>query len=760
MRKTSPLAVGGFVAGWLGVAAMAEAPTPEQAEFFENKIRPILSNECFKCHSADAKKIKGELRLDSHAAILKGGESGPSVVPGKPEESLVIKAVRYKDEDTAMPPDKRLTDAQIADLEAWVKMGALWPEQGASATLAEKKGYDFAKWRAEHWAFRKVEKLAPPVVKDAAWVRNPVDAFVLARLEAAGLKPSPAAEKHTLIRRAYLDVTGLPPTPDQVEAFFTDTSPDAFAKVVDALLASPQYGERWGRHWLDVARYSDGLGGELDPAALPEAWRYRDWVVAALNRDMPYDQFVRAQIAGDLIPGDADLRVGTGFFAVGPTYVGDGGDPEATAQTRAETLADRVDTFSRAFLGLTVACARCHDHKFDPIPTRDYYAIAGIFNNTATHDIPLAPPKIVAAFESAQKAANEQEKKLKAAEKDKLDTAALKTELERLRKAVPPRFPFAHGLSDSGDKDMPVAIRGDLRKPGENAPRRFLQIVAGENAPHFTTGSGRLQLADAVADPANPLTARVMVNRVWQHHFGQALARTPSNFGVIGEKPTHPELLDWLAATFVEDGWSLKKLHRTILLSATWQMTSRYNAASFAADGDNRLLWRMNPRNAEVESWRDSLLSVTSELDLTLGGAPTDRILESTRRTLYGIVSRNGDRFLSDEFLRMFDFPAPRATSETRSMSTVPQQYLFMMNSAFMTARAKALAERLQREASDDRARIARAYVLLYSRPADPRELELGIAFLAGPANETDPHARWKSYAQVLLSAHEFRQIQ
>ncbi len=744
----------------LGVAAMAEAPTPEQAEFFENKIRPILSNECFKCHSAEAKKIKGELRLDSHAAVLKGGESGPSVVPGKPDESLVIKAVRYKDEDTAMPPDKRLTDAQIADMEAWVRMGSPWPEKGASAAVAEKKGYDFAKWRTDHWAFRKVQKHAPPAVRDAAWIRNPVDAFVLARLEAAGLKPSPPAEKHALIRRAYLDITGLPPTPGQAEAFLADASLDAFEKVVDTLLASPQYGERWGRHWLDVARYSDGLGGALDPAALPEAWRYRDWVVAALNRDMPYDQFVRAQIAGDLISADADSKVGTGFFAVGPTYVGDGGDPEATAQTRAETLADRVDTFSRAFLGLTVACARCHDHKFDPIPTRDYYAIAGVFNNTSTNDIPLASPEVIAAFDSAKKAVKEQEQKLKAAEKDKLDTTELKAELERLRKAVPPAIPRAHGLADSGNKDMPVAIRGDLRKPGENAPRRFLQIVAGENAPLFTEGSGRRQLADAVADPANPLTARVIVNRVWKHHFGNALARTPSNFGVIGDKPTHPELLDWLAATFVEQGWSLKKLHRTILLSATWQMTSRYNAASFAADGDNRLLWRMNPRNAEVESWRDSLLSVTGELDLTLGGPPTDRILETNRRTLYGTVSRNGDRFLSDEFLRMFDFPAPRTTSEARTASTVPQQYLFMMNSSFMTARAKAFAERLAREANDDRARIGRAYILLYSRPADPRETDLGIAFLAGAANDPDPQARWKSYAQVLLSAHEFRQIQ
>ena len=331
--------------------------------------------------------------------------------------------------------------------------------------------------------------------------------------------------------------------------------------------------------------------------------------------------------------------------------------------------------------------------------------------------------------------------------------------MERLRKVAPPIYQRAHMLAESGSKDMAVAIRGDLRKPGEPAPRRFLQIIAGENAPLFNEGSGRRQLADAVVDPANPLTARVIVNRVWKHHFGQALARTPSNFGVIGEKPTHPELLDWLAATFVENGWSLKKLHRMILLSATWQMSSRYDADAFAKDGENRLLWRMNPRKLEVESWRDSLLAVTGELDPALGGPPTDAIMESKRRTLYGSVSRNGDHYKSDEFLRLFDFPAPRATSEARTVSTVPQQYLFMLNSSFMTARAKALAERLAHESADDRARIERAYQLLYARPPEPGETDLALAFLADTASG-EPGARWQSYAQVLLSAHEFRQIQ
>jgi len=737
--------------------------SPERIEFFENRIRPILANECYDCHSSGAKKLKGDLHLDTRAGLLKGGDTGPAIVPGQPDESLLIKAVRYQDEDIAMPPKKRLPEAQVADLEAWVRMGSPWPEPdgAASPVKGENKGYDWAKFRAEHWAFRKVVKTEPPKVKNASWVRSPIDRYVLARLQAAGLKPSPPAEKSVLLRRAYLDLTGLPPTPEEVAAFLADKSPGAFARVVDALLASPQYGERWGRHWLDVARYSDGLGGFLDAEELPEAWRYRDWVVAALNRDLPYDQFVRAQIAGDLLSDDRDLAIATGFFAVGPTYISDGGDPEATAQARAETLADRVDTFSRAFLGLTVACARCHDHKFDPITARDYYALAGVFDNSKAglHSIVLR--EVVAAFDAAQKAIQNQEKMIKAAgtnDATKSQVPELKAELERLKKAAPPAYPKAHMLADHGNKDMPVAIRGDLRKPGEPAPRRFLQIVAGENASLFKDGSGRRQLADAVADPSNALTARVIVNRVWQQHFGQGLARTPSNFGVIGEKPTHPELLDWLAATFVEQGWSLKKLHRLILLSSTWQMSSRYRADAFAKDGENRLLWRMNPRRLEVESWRDSLLAVTGELERALGGPPTEKILESNRRTLYGKVSRNGDRFLSDEFLRLFDFPAPRVTSEQRTTSTVPQQHLFLMNSAFMTARAKALAARLQRESGDDRARIARACQLLYSRPPTADETDLGLAFLAAAAGTTV--LGWESYARALLSAHEFGQIQ
>jgi mono/diheme cytochrome c family protein len=746
----------------LGADLASGGPSAEQLEFVENRIRPIFVNECYECHSNDSKKLKGDLRLDSLADMLKGGESGAVLIPGKPDESPLIRAVRYKDEDTAMPPRKRLTDAQVADLETWVRIGAPWPEKTSGLTTAAgKAGYDWNRFRTEHWAFRRMILPKLPTVSDAGWVRNPIDRFVLSRLDAAGLKPAPPAEPYILIRRAYLDLTGLPPTPEEIAGFLRDPSQAAFARIVDSLLASPLYGERWGRHWLDVARYSDGLGGFLDAEALPEAWRYRDWVVAALNSDMPYDQFVRAQIAGDLLSDERELAVATGFFAVGPTYVSDGGDPEATAQAQAETLADRVDTFSRAFLGLTVACARCHDHKFDPITARDYYALAGVFNNSKAGLAALGSRSAVAAFDEAQKAIQKQEEKIKAAGTNapKQQALELQAELEHRRMALPPVPPKAHLIWDTGSSDMAVALRGDLRKPGEPAPRRFLQIIAGDNAPLFNEGSGRRQLADAVVDSANPLTARVIVNRIWKHHFGQALARTPSNFGVIGEKPTHPELLDWLAASLVENSWSLKKLHRTILLSATWQMSSRYDRNAFAVDGENRLLWRMNPRQLEVEAWRDSLLAVTGELDRSIGGPPTERLLESNRRTLYGTISRNGDRFASDEFLRLFDFPAPRSTSEQRSASTVPQQHLFMMNSAFMSARAKALAARLLTESIEDRVRIERGYQLLYSRPPNPEELELGLAFL-GKSKGDKSLLQWEFYVQVLLSAHEFRQVQ
>ena len=767
-----------LLAGSIGIALSGPAAA-EQVEFFENKVRPLLVEHCYSCHSAEAEakgKLKAGLRMDSLEGLKKGGDSGPALTPGDPAKSLIVEAVNYRNEDMAMPPKAKLDDAQIQILTEWVQMGAPWP--GRDAAVAGPHGgepYDWAKFRTGHWAFRPVVKSSQPEVTDAAWIQNEVDRFVLARLEAAGLKPNAPAERHLLIRRAFLDLTGLPPSPEQVAAFLADESPEAFAKVVDPLLASPHYGERWARHWLDVARYSDGHGGFGDDRALPNAWRYRDWVVAAFNTDMPYDQFVTRQIAGDALKENPD-PVATGFFVVGPTYKDDGGDPEAKAVFEAETLSDRVDTFSRAFLGLTAACARCHDHKFDPITTKDYYAIAGVFLNTGQREHPVSPKAEVEAFEAAQAAIREQDQRFNdfvhaaakrlekkpdeveavLEEESKRELAALLARLEELKKSAPPSYQTAHCLQESGNADMAVALRGDLRKPGEMVKRRFLEIIAGKEPPPFTEGSGRLELARSVVAANNPLTARVIVNRVWGWHFGEPLVRTPSNFGMLGEKPTHPELLDWLAADFMEHGWSLKRLHRQILLSSTWQMSSRFNKEKFTKDGDNRLLWRMNPRKLEAEAWRDSLLAITGELEREPGGPSSEAIWNSKRRTLYIKISRSGDVFESDGFLRLFDLPSPAATSEKRVTTTVPQQYLFMMNSAFMMARSEALGNWMREQPGELPQQLHATYLRLYSRAPEPSEIELGSQWL-GTISEPE---RWHRYAQVLLSAHELIQIQ
>jgi cytochrome c553 len=750
------LAIFAFVLSLALRAGAAEA-SAEQVEFFETKIRPVLAQHCYSCHSADAKKLKAGLRLDDPAALLKGGESGAAVVPGNPEQSLLNQAIGYHDPSTAMPPKEKLGDRVIADFEQWVKMGVPWPKHDAPVETA-KREWNWPELQRSHWAFQPMQKPEPPAVKDEAWPRSELDRFVLAKLEAAGLSPAPPADRRTLLRRARYDLIGLPPTPEEVEAFANDPDPNAFATVVERLLASPQYGERWARHWLDVARYSDGLGGFLDGSALKrDAWRYRDWVVGALNRDLPFDRFIKAQLAGDLLDGGADT-VATGFLALGPTYQSDGGTEEGKAVAESETLDDRVDTVARGLLGLTAACARCHDHKFDPIPQQDYYSLAGVFKNTRNEDKPLpgTPKEVIDKYNAAQKEIADLQKKIGAVKKDRsqltdeerAQLAAQKAELETLKKNAPEQYPAMHVVAEAGSADMPVALRGNLLKPGEMAPRRFLHIVAGPTPALFTRGSGRVELAEAIVHPENPLTARVMVNRVWMRHFGKALVRTPDNFGKVGEQPTHPELLDWLARRFIASGWSLKQLHRTIMLSAAYQMSSRMDQRSFAQDGDNRLLWRMEPRRLDVEAWRDGLLAVTHDLDRTIGGPPTQSLLESPRRTLYSIVSRNGDKFQSDDFLRLFDFPSARATSAERHTSIVPQQFLFMANSPFMAKRADGLARRLEAEAPDEVSRIARAYRLLFYREPSADEARLGASFLQG--------ATLAEYAQVLLSSNEF----
>jgi len=757
----------------------ANTPSPEQAEFFEAKIRPLLANNCYGCHSqkADSKgKLKAGLYLDSYKGLINGGDSGSALVPGEPDQSRIVEAVLYRNEDMAMPPKGKLSLENIELIKKWVQMGAPWPGSENEIANAPDKGnepYDWDKFRNEHWAFKQITNPTPPHSDDDTWSNTPIDKFIYSELKNNDLLPNGPATPQNLIRRAYLNLIGIPPTPQQVNSFLNDTDPDAFSKVIDQLLESKHYGERWARHWLDVARYSDGHGGFGDNKALPNAWRFRDWVVNAFNSDMPYNMFVKKQIAGDLI-GDKD-PVPTGFFVVGPTYNSDGGDPEAKAQALAETLSDRVDTFSRAFLGLTAACARCHNHKFDPITTHDYYSLAGIFKNTRNVDAPVGDKNQIETHNSWKRAIDELNKSVnqfldseskrlsinrkevekKLPEESKIKLSGIRAEIEQLKKSEPPKPPNAHVLSESGNADMHIALRGDLRKKGEIAPRRFIEIIGGKERKKYTQGSGRIELSESVISSDNPLTARVMVNRIWGWHFGHGLVRTPSNFGTIGEKPSHPLLLDWLAHNFIKQGWSMKALHKMILMSSTWQMSSTYINEKFDKDGDNKLLWRFSPRKLEVESWRDTLLYVTGELDPKIGGAPDGEILNSKRRTLYATISRTGDRFQSDAFLRLFDFPAAVSTSPKRSTSVVPQQYLFMMNSPFMSQRSKNLGKQLFESPNNTQTTIESAYQRLYSRLPEQEERELANKWLG----ENPTQKNWELYAQVLLSAHELIQV-
>ncbi|MBC8003113.1 MAG: PSD1 domain-containing protein, partial [Opitutaceae bacterium] len=654
--------------------------TASQTQFFESKIRPILVNKCYKCHSAEAIKVKGGLMLDSRDGLLKGGDSGPAIVAGNPEKSLLIKAVRYLDSDLQMPPKgEKLSDTEIADLTTWIQMGAPDPRTGK---VIAKKGDG-----KDHWSFQPVKKPSVPDVKDKSWGATPVDAFILTSLEAKGMKPSPPADKRVLIRRAYYDLIGLPPSPEEIQTFLNDSSPNALEKVIDGLLASPRYGERWGRHWLDVARYSDTKGEvkrQRETPLYPFAWTYRDYVIKAFNDDKPYDRFILEQIAADRLPaskGNANLAA-MGFLTLGDRFQNNEND----------IINDRIDVTTKGFLGLTVSCARCHDHMFDPIPTKDYYSLRGIFASSyEPKSKPLLGPDPSRSPEYADyykqhmaldKQLQELAPNRKGDTRDKKEL--LKQRIETLNKldaldlSHPGAPPRANVLLDSqAPKDSPVFIRGEAENKGDLVPRRFLECISGPNRKPFTSGSGRLELAQSIANKNNPLTARVMVNRIWQHHFGDGIVATPDDFGAMGAPPTHPELLDYLAARFMEDGWSIKKMHKLILLSNAWQQSSDNNSRYAQMDPFNRLLWRANLRRLEYEPLRDSLLAIGGKLDTNLFGKPVplavtkgrnakaSLLLEpsgrqadigyTTRRTVYGYVDRSD----LPEVFNQFDFASP-----------------------------------------------------------------------------------------------------
>ncbi|HYO82873.1 MAG TPA: PSD1 and planctomycete cytochrome C domain-containing protein [Bryobacteraceae bacterium] len=906
-----------------GTVALAQTPDAASPDFFESKVRPVLATNCYSCHSSSA---MGGLRVDSAEGLQKGGKRGPAIVSGDPEKSLLIQLLRHSDAKQRMPMGGKLKDSEVEALSAWVKAGAAWPAATNSATNGAKTvgGYIIHPEQRKFWSFQPLSKPAPPTVRDSRWARTDIDRFILAKLEKEGIAPVAPASRRDLLRRASLDLTGLPPTTEQVRAFEQDKSADAFARVVDRLLASPQYGERWGRMWLDVARYGEDDYRSLDPMRrgfnpYPNAYMYRDWVIQAINDDLPFDQFVKAQLAGDQLDLKSRHKTlpATGFLGLGPWYY-DNGSAEVT---RADERHDRVDVVTRGFLGLTVGCARCHDHKYDPVPQTDYYAIAGVFYNTQYEEYPMAPKSVVAKYTLVEEQVDIKQKMLtemqnnfaaqlsqslayqasnyleavwevtgppkkqmaEVVEKRKLDfelldrwirymakttekykykeawqammkrptskpqdakkladkfqqdivsvmlarneineenkviadkalegtkrkkrtnkpsnfitnedfcpgcslqlkalpedqnffwtevflrelndnddpnammamgmrnikpglllfrgwglesrlgasaqtqLTAVRSDIEAERKKLAPYFPFVHGVKDlPAHKDLPLHIRGNPEALGDPVPRQFLSVLSDGEPRRFSAGSGRLELAEAIVK--QPLAIRVYVNRIWRGHFGTGIVDTPSNFGTTGERPTNPELLEYLASKFVADGYSTKKLHREIMLSSVYQLSTASNAAAMTKDADNRLYWRANPKRLDAEQLRDSILLVSGNLDKGLGGPSEDLTPAFNRRTVYGKVSR----YKLDQYLQLFDFPNPSISAERRFTTTVPLQRLFLMNSDFMQIQAEEFVKRIAAE-PDNRSRIRKAYQMAYGREPSESEVRLGIEYL------------------------------
>ncbi|MDB5313701.1 MAG: Planctomycete cytochrome [Gemmataceae bacterium] len=892
------------------------AGTPEQVEFFEKKVRPVLAEQCYSCHGA--KKQSAGLRLDTADGMKKGADNGPVVVPGDPARSRLVASVKRAG-DFPMPPKAALPADTVAALTEWVKMGAPFPEAAGTQAVADPR---------KHWAFQPIKDPPLPQLRDPRGeVRNEIDRFVLAKLEEKGLAAAPRADKRTLIRRAHFDLLGLPPTADEVDAFEKDDSPQAFEKLVDKLLASPHYGERWGRYWLDVARYADTKGYVFqEDRNFPYAYTYRDYVIRSFNEDKPFDRFVVDQLAADKLPLGDDKRplAAMGFLTLGRRFLNNTPD----------IIDDRIDVVSRGLMGLTVACARCHDHKFDPVPIKDYYSLYGVFassvepkeppliggaprtpeveafekelakrevNYTAEvakrhglavaklrsadsvaeyvravldargkpgdqiqgfvrdrdltgfvfarwraylteqlkqhspvfsplaqlRDIPEtdfaakapaviaglgADPAVLKALADAKpktfrEAAAAVGKVIAGATKDqpallavlgpggptdipvadaekifnRLDRdqlAAVRQKIDAFKASSPAAPPRAHVLNDTPSPVEPVVfLRGNPGNRGPAVPRQMPEVVAGAARKPFTDGSGRLELARSIVSPDNPLTARVFVNRVWIGHFGQGLVRTPSDFGVRSDPPTHPELLDWLAKRFMQDGWSVKQLHRRIMLSATYQQASSAergarNAEQKATnsgssvphsalrdsrsdDPDNRLLAHQNRRRLDFEALRDSFLAAAGRLDPAVGGRPVDlfNVPFPARRTVYGLIDRSN----FPGTFRSFDVASPDQHSPQRFLTTVPTQALFLLNSPFVAEQAKALANRpevVAAKSADEK--LTKLYRAALGRNTTRDELALGREFVGAGAQGGAAFGKWEQFAQVLLLSNEF----
>lgn len=789
----------------------SKASDPAGIQFFESKVRPVLLDYCVDCHGADTQE--SELRVDTPAHLLLGGKSGPLTVSGQPDRSLLISAIRYQDEALQMPPDEKLPANVIADLVKWVEMGAPLPE--TDMVVARKRlPFDLSEAR-KHWAFQTPQRPPVPETERDQELPNPIDRFLQAKREEQKLTPAAKASKRTLIRRAYLNLIGLPPTPAQVQAFLNDERPDAFDRVVEELLASPHYGERWGRHWLDIARYADSNGLD-ENVAHGNAWRYRDYVIAAFNADKPFDQFVREQIAGDLLAGDQvpnhDQLIATGFLSLGPKVLAESDKTKMLM----DIIDEQIDTTGRVFLALTFGCARCHDHKFDPIRADDYYALAGIFKSTHTMEslktiakwnehVIASPEQLeekqqydakvaaveaqIAAIEKALKEQQQTEKTTakvdatgekvaveesaadaepKPAQKDDLPT--LKAQLKELKEKAPV-LPTAMGVRDSEPVDVPIHVRGSHLSLGREVSRGVPLVLASTDDPTLKQPeqSGRLELANWLASPDHPLTARVWVNRVWRWHFGEGLVATVDNFGILGQRPSHPELLDWLAVEFVEKGWSVKDLHRLIMSSETYQMSSAYDVEDAELDPENVYYWRMNKQRMEAEVFRDSILAVSGQLDRTMGGSmlhvknrefifnhtsKDETNYDTTRRSIYLPVIRNN---LYVGF-SLFDYTDASVPNGNRETSTVAPQALYALNSDFMLNSAEKLAEKLVAEHAEIADRIRALFENTFCRLPSESEISViegHLEFMQSSLKQNEQLA-WASLCQTFLISNEF----
>jgi len=809
VRRLDCVVAGLCAAGFFVFAFPVQAGADSGTEFFEKKIRPVLVEHCYSCHAADAKNIRGGFVLDTRDGIRKGGESGPALTAGKPEESLLLDAIRY--ESFEMPPKGRLPDSVIADFEKWIRMGAPDPRDGPAVNI--ESAMDIEEGR-RFWAFQKPRPTTAPQVHNNAWPESDIDRYILARLESNALEPVGDADRQTLIRRASFALVGLPPSPQEIDQFVEDASPfpTAYAKVVDRLLQSEHFGERWGRHWLDVARFAESSGGGRS-LMFKDAYRYRDYVIDAYNNDKPFDQFLREQIAGDLLPHDspaqhAEQLIAAGFLALGPTNY----EQQDKELLRLDVIDEQIDLFGRAFLGLTLGCARCHDHKFDPVPTSDYYALAGIFGSTQSlvpgnvskyveQPLPLSQEEraVQDRFQGQRADLDKQLADAKAAMK--LGQAAgkiaaggkqlapddrhaqavqrvrdvirdLKRKIDAIKKQADEARPVAMSVKDvKKPADGHIHIRGGVRNLGPVVPRNFVTVAMSATAgpPNIPTGqSGRVELARWLASPDNSLTARVYVNRVWRHLFGVGLVATPDNFGNTGQRPTHPELLEALAIGFMEDGWSTKRLIRQIMLSHVYRLSTAHDEQAFAQDDRNELLWRANRRRLDAEVIRDSMLAVSGQLDLTAGGLTIKKLkqydvsyeFETVRRSVYVPAFRNSML----ELFEVFDFANPNLVVGDRNTSTLPTQALFLMNSPFVIEQSRHAAGRLLAEnVPDDASRITLAYRRALGRPPTLSEQMMGSQYIENfPADDpaTDDRLEaWSSFCHALLSSLDFRYV-